>query len=107
MLIASPVMVQIIAWETPLAMARASAEPRNAIESKTSSMPPTVPTRPRSGDSGTSTRSSGKLDVMPTLSREIIARRIFRASHELRSVRAFHCASIASASRGRIREKYQ
>ena len=50
MLTASPVSVQIIACETPLAIVRASAEPRSAIESKTSSMPLTVPIRPSSGD---------------------------------------------------------
>ena len=58
MLTARPVSVQIIACETPLAIARASAEPRSAIESNTSSMPLTVPIRPSSGESGTSTRSS-------------------------------------------------
>ena len=52
MLTARPVNVQIIAWETPLAIVRASAEPRRAIESKTSSMPLTVPIRPSRGASG-------------------------------------------------------
>ena len=74
--------MQIIASDTPLAIARASAEPRSAIESNTSSMPETVPIRPSSGESGTSTRSSGMLAVIAAFRREIIARRIWRAHQE-------------------------
>jgi hypothetical protein len=107
MLTARPVSVQSIACETPLAIERASADPRSAIESKTSSMPLTVPISPSSGESGTSTRSSGKFAVMPALRREIIARRMLRAIQEVRSRRSCHCSSIVFASCGSTREKYQ
>ena len=68
--------MQIIASDTPFAMVRASAEPRAAIESNTSSMPITVPSRPSNGHSGTSTRSSCRFEDIPAFSREIIALRI-------------------------------
>src|SRR5262245_45902934 len=87
-------------------MVRASADPRSAIESKTSSMPLTVPISPSSGDSGTRTRSRVRLDVMPPLSREIIADRTWRAHHERWSLRACHSVYIRSASWGRMRQKY-
>ncbi len=58
MLTARPVSVQIIASETPFAIERASAEPRAAIESNTFSIPETVPSSPRSGAIGTSTRNT-------------------------------------------------
>src|SRR5262245_51064570 len=107
MLTARPESVQIMACETPLAMVRASAEPRSAIESNTSSNPLTVPIRPSSGESGTSTRISGKFVVMPSLRREIIICRIWRALHETWSRRAFQASSMALASPGRTCLKYQ
>src|SRR5262245_24337533 len=107
MLMARPVSVQIIAWETPLAMARASAEPRSAIESKTSSMPLTVPTRPSSGESGTSTLRSSSLAFISLLRREIRNIRICRAHQERCSSRARHSRLVASTCAGSTREKYQ
>ena len=74
MLTARPLSVQIIASETPLAIARASAEPRSAIESNTSSMPLTVPIRPSSGAIGTSVRSTSRFALIAVLMREIVAR---------------------------------
>ena len=53
-----------MSFDTPLAIARASAEPRIALESETSSMPLTVPTRPSSGESGTSTRSRSRFEAI-------------------------------------------
>ena len=47
--IASPDIVQIMAADTPLAMLRAAALPRSAMESNTASMPRTVPRRPSNG----------------------------------------------------------
>src|SRR5690606_25438143 len=107
MLTASPVIVQIIASDTPLAMLRASALPRSAIESNTSSMPLTVPISPSSGDMGTSTSSTGNPAVIELLRREIIAWRIWRAHQDVWSLRACHCSLISAAWRGRIRMKYQ
>src|SRR6187401_967595 len=106
MLTTKPVSVQIMACDTPLAIVRASADPRSAMESNTSSMPDTVPTSPSSGDRGTSTRISGKLDVISELSREIIAWRIWRA-HQLRcSDRSAQADSISCVRPGKEREKY-
>ena len=85
MLTASPDIVQIMAAETPLAMLRASALPRSAIESNTWSMPQTVPMRPSSGAIGTSTCSTGNPVVIEPFSREIMAVRICRAHQEVRS----------------------
>src|SRR5882672_10178306 len=107
MLTARPVIVQIIAADTPLAMLRASALPRSAIESNTSSMPLTVPIRPSSGAIGTSTCITGNPAVMAPFKREIIVWRIWRAHHEEWSVRARHSASIFAACPGRIILKYQ
>ncbi len=77
---ASPVRVQIIASEMPLAMERASAEPRAAIESNTSSMPPTVPQKAEQRTHRHPTpRNTCRLEFMAVLSREIIARRIWCA----------------------------
>jgi hypothetical protein len=70
-------------------------------------MPVIVPSRPSSGHSGTRMRSTWKLRVMPTDSREIMARRIWRAYHDLWSVRAFQVLSMSSASPGITRSKYQ
>jgi hypothetical protein len=63
-------------------MVRASADPRSAMESKTSSMPLTVPMRPSSGDRGTSTRRSRRFAFMPEFRREIIDVLICLAHHE-------------------------
>ena len=92
MLTARPVIVQIMAADTPLAMLRASALPRSAIESNTVSMPVTVPISPSSGDIGTSTCITGKPVVIEPFTREIIAARIWRAHHDVRSRRACHVA---------------
>src|SRR5262245_365522 len=107
MLTARPESVQIIASDTPLAMARASAEPRNAIESNTWSMPLTVPIRPSSGARGTSVRSTSRFADIVVLSREIIARRIWRAHQERWSPRARHVSSVRAVCAGRMRVKYQ
>src|SRR5262245_61938402 len=107
MLTARPESVQIMASDTPLAIARASAEPRSAIESNTWSMPLTVPIRPSSGAIGTSVRSTSWFAFIAVSTREIIARRIWRAHHERWSVRACQAASVSRACTGRIREKNQ
>src|SRR5688572_6338004 len=107
MLTARPVIVQIMAAETPLAMLRASALPRSAIESNTSSMPVTVPMRPSNGAIGTRTCITGKPVVMAPFKREIIAVRICRAHQEVRSDRASHCACNCAESFGNTIEKYQ
>ncbi len=106
-LTARPVIVQIIAADTPLAILRASALPRSAIESNTSSMPATVPMRPSSGAIGTRTCMTGKPVVIDPFRREIMAVRICRAHHEVRSVRASHCACNCAACFGSTIEKYQ
>src|SRR5882757_9463333 len=106
MLTASPERVQIIASETPLAIERASAEPRAAIASNTLSMPVTVPRSPSRGHSGTSTRSRGRLADIPALSREIIALRTWCAVQLMCSVRASQAASRRSACRGSTLLKY-
>ena len=105
MLTARPVIVQIIAADTPLAMLRASALPRRAIESNTVSMPVTVPISPRSGDIGTSTCMTGKPVVIEPFTLEIIADRICRAHHEVRSLRACHVACTSAICLGRILQK--
>src|SRR5262245_32993130 len=107
MLTARPVIVQIMAADTPLAMLRASALPRRAIESNTSSMPDTVPMRPSSGAIGTSTCITGNPVVIASLSREIIAARICRAHQDVRSLRANHSACTAAACFGSTIVKYQ
>ncbi len=107
MLTARPVIVQIMAADTPLAMLRASALPRRAIESNTSSMPLTVPIRPSRGDIGTSTCMTGKPVVIEPFNREIIAVRICRAHHDVRSLRACHSACSAAACFGNSIVKYQ
>src|SRR5258705_10319956 len=103
---ARPVSVQIIACDTPLAIARASAEPFSAIESNTSSMPLTVPTRPSSGDSGTSTRSKGRPAFIAEFTREISVLRIWRAHHERWSGRPFQVSSAACTCAGSTLRKY-
>ena len=60
MLTARPDIVHSIACDTPVAIVRASAEPRSAIESNTSSIPLTVPTSPSSGAIGTSVRITSR-----------------------------------------------
>src|SRR5688572_6979909 len=107
MLTARPVIVQIMAADTPLAMLRASALPRRAIESNTSSMPATVPMRPSNGAIGTSTCMTGKPVVIDPFSREIMAERICRAHHEVRSLRASHWACNSAACFGSTIWKYQ
>src|SRR5262245_54360535 len=107
MLTARPDSVQIMACETPLAMVRASAEPLSAIESNTSSMPLTVPTRPSSGESGTSTRRSGSPAFIAEFTREISVLRTCRERHERWSGRAFHVSSAACACTGSTMRKYQ
>src|SRR5262245_34341187 len=107
MLTARPESVQIIASDTPLAIARASAEPRSAIESNTPSIPLTVPIRPSNGAIGTSVRSTSRFAVIAVLAREIIPRRIWRAHQERRSARACQAASVSFTCSGRTQWKYQ
>src|SRR5262245_19990185 len=107
MLTARPVIVQIMAADTPLAMLRASALPRSAIESNTSSMPETVPMRPSSGAIGTRTCITGKPVVIEPFKREIIDERICRAHHDVRSLRASHLDCSSAACFGSTIVKYQ